>query len=966
MKKDQLYAVVDIEATGASIGRNERMIQFACVLVKNGEVLETFDSFVNPSRKVSKLIRDLTGISLKDLATAPYFEDIAQLIHRLLEDTIFVAHNVNFDYAFLNECFERIGLPPLTIPAIDTVELAQVLFPKEDSYQLKELTASLGYALNNAHNALFDAQATVYLLNRLDERLCSLPLVTIETLARLSEATTADTSLFFRQALDEMKEEPSDLDDSLVIIDGLALKKPFTQNEQDTYREKHTYPYKDDDKLAQMEAVGLEYRESQNLMMNTVFNYFKQKEPEYVQFIEAPAGLGKTFGYLYPSLYIASPDEKIVLSTYTKLLQRQLVEDSLPQLLDVLPFDKAVALMKSPNHYLSLSAFYTKLKNVEAGDTEAVFCMKLLVWLTETDEGDLEEIGLGKTLHHPFWNEVKSVPDAKLQFKQFEDVDYLARREKRLDQASILVTNHAYLFSEWQRQPDRFADAKLLLDEAHHVPDVLDQNATVKLSTRSITNELKRLGSREKEETLLHDCQQLLPSDSIKDYQLDTLHATVQLFSEEWELWSRKWIDWLIHSGSYDDRVVEWKEKTLYYAQLPLDIKRDTKFLFGSLEELVYVGRQLTDALDTTEGMTSAASNGPADPSTSERNSDRTGISLTQKEKRVLSKIKVILDHFETVIERFNYLFLTGNTANQTRVRFYSKNPLSTLSFFRFDQAVKEKLLKQFNAQEHLILTSSTLSVNDSVFYLQKQLGIENKELTVYPSPYHYDQQAKLYVTTDVDTHVNEKMSVSVTFITDQIERVLSQTDENCLVLFRSHDMIQRVYQALNRRSHLKDKTILAQNISGSATKITKQFKKAKQSVLLGSDSFWEGVDFPLDELKIVIITKLPFDSPDMPMVKKRHQELRERGDNPFVHDVLPRAVIRFKQGLGRLIRSQEDKGVWIVLDRRIVEASYASVFLNSLPGDLEVRELPLNQIIAEVSAFFKTDKPDDDASLNS
>lgn len=942
MKKDQLYAIVDIEATGASIGKNERMIQFACVLVKNGEVVETFDSFVNPSRKVSKLIRDLTGISLKDLATAPYFEDIAQLIHRLLEDTIFVAHNVGFDYAFLNECFERIGMPKLSIPAIDTVELAQVLLPKEDSYQLKELTASLGYALNNAHNALFDAQATVYLLKRLDERLNSLPLVTVETLTELSEATTADTSVFFKHALEDMKEQPSDLDESLIIIDGLALKKPFIESEQVKYREKHTYPYKDDDKLTQMEAVGLEYRESQNLMMNTVFNYFKQKEPDYVQFIEAPAGLGKTFGYLYPSLYIASPDEKIVLSTYTKLLQRQIFEDSLPQLLDVLPFDKAVALMKSPSHYVSLSAFYTKLKNVDASDTEAVFCMKLLVWLTETDEGDLEEIGLGKTLHHPFWNEVKSVPNAKLQFKRFEEVDYLARREKRLENASILVTNHAYLFSEWQRRPDRFENMKLLLDEAHHVPDVLDQNATVKLSTKSITNELRRLGSKEKEETLLNDCQLLLPSESFKAYQLDTLHSTVQLFAEEWEDWSKKWIDWLIHADAYDDRVVEWKEKTIHYAQLPLDIKRDTKFLCGNLEELVYMGRQLTDALDTKQET------------------------LTQKEKRVLSKIKVILDHFETVALRFNYLFLSGNNVNQTSVRFYSKNPLSTLSFFRFDQAVKEQLLKQFNTADHMILTSSTLSVNDSVSYLQKQLGIENKKLAVYDSPYHYAHQAKLYVTSDVDTHVQEKMSVSVTFITDQIERVLSQTDENCLVLFRSHDMIQRVYQALNRRSRLKDKTILAQNISGSATKITKQFKKAKQSVLLGSDSFWEGVDFPLDELKIVIITKLPFDSPDMPMVKKRHQELRDKGDNPFVHDVLPRAVIKFKQGLGRLIRSQEDKGVWIVLDRRIVEASYASVFLNSLPGDLEVRERPLDQIIEEVSAFFKTEDADDASSLNS
>ncbi|OJF90915.1 helicase C-terminal domain-containing protein [Alkalibacterium sp. 20] len=930
MKKDQLYAIVDIEATGASIGKNERIIQFACVLMKNGNIVETFDSFVNPSRKVSKLIRNLTGISSKDLATAPYFEDVALLIHRLLEDTVFVAHNVSFDFQFLNECFQRVGLPPLTIPAVDTVELAQILFPKQDSYRLKELTASLGYDLNQAHNALFDAYATVYLLNKLYDRLKKLPLVTVEKLSDLSESTTADTSLFFRQALEQMKENPADLDDSLIIVEGLALKKPGFNSEQERYRETLTYPYKEEDKLAQLESLGLQYRESQNQMMNTVFNYFKQKKPDYVQFIEAPAGLGKTFGYLYPSLYLATLKEKIVISTYTKVLQRQLVEDSLPQLTRVLSFDKSIALMKSPSHYLSMTAFYTKLKNVDPKDTEAFFCMKLLVWLTETDEGDLEEIGLDKTLQHPFWNEIRSVPHTKLQFKAFESVDYVTRREKRLEQASILVTNHAYLFSEWQKQPDRFENVKLILDEAHHVPDVLDQNATITLSTKSITNELKRLGSKDKDETLLSDCHKLLPSDHIKAYQLDTLHAIVQLFSEEWEEWSRKWIVWLIHAPSYDDRIIEWKEKVITYADLPLDIKRDTKFLSNNLQELVYVGQQLTAVLKKDD------------------------VSLTQKEKRVLSKIKVILDHFETVIVRFNYLFLNNTQINQTGVRFYSKNPLLTLSFARFDQETKEVLLRQFNTAPHMILTSSTLAVNDSVSYLVKQLGIEKNRLDTYESPYDYASQARLFVTTDVDTNTQKTTRVSVAFITDQIDRVLSQTDENCLVLFRSHDMIQHVYQALKRRTHLRDKTILAQNISGSSTKITKQFKKAKQSVILGSDTFWEGVDFPLDELKIVIITKLPFDSPEMPMVKKRHQELRDRGDNPFVHDVLPRAVIKFKQGLGRLIRSQQDKGVWIVLDRRFVDASYASIFKNSLPAQLEVEELPLDQIVAEVSDFFE------------
>ncbi|GEK90616.1 helicase C-terminal domain-containing protein [Alkalibacterium kapii] len=929
MKKNQIYAIVDIEATGASIGRDERMIQFACVLLKNGEIIEIFDSYVNPSRKVSRLIRNLTGITSKDLATAPYFEDIAQPIHRLLEDTIFVAHNVAFDFDFLNESFKRAGMPALDIPAIDTVQLSQILFPKEESYRLKNLTASLGYTLDYAHNALFDAKATAYLLKKLDEKLKGLPLVTLEKLAELSGATIAETSLFFKQALYEMKKQPVDLDDSLMIVEGLALKKLKSDSEQLDHRKSHTYPYKESDKRAQLESMGLNYRESQNQMMNTVFNYLKKEHPEPVQFIEAPAGSGKTFGYLYPSLYLSSPEEKVVLSTYTKLLQRQLVEDNLPQLLDRLPFDKTIALMKSPSHYLSLSAFYTKLKNIDINDTEAFFCMKLLVWLTETDEGDLEEIGLGKTLHHTFWTEVKSTLDAKNQLDSFKEMDYLARREKRLKNASILVGNHAYLFSEWQHHPGRFNKAKVLLDEAHHVPDVIEQNATMKLSVKTLTNELKQLGSKEKEDTLLYECLKLLPSQNIKEYQLDTLHSTVSIVSEEWEMWCRKWTDWLMHNDAYEDHVAEWKEKTVYYDQLPLDIKRDTKFFCRNLEELVYVGRQLTQFLDTADQ------------------------DLPKNEQRLLSKINVMLDHFSTVIDRLNYLFSSKNPSNPTIIRFYSKNPLATLNFYRFDQKIKDQLLKELNKTEHLILTSSTLTVNGSVSYLKKQLGIEKERLNRYPSSYNYKEQARFYVTKDVDTSAQKNSSVSASFITDLIERILSKTDENCLVLFRSHDMIQRVYKRLNQRGQLKDRTILAQNISGSTTKIKKQFKKAKQSVLLGSDSFWEGVDFPLDELKIVIITKLPFDSPEMPVVKRRHQTLRESGENPFVTDLLPRAVIKFKQGIGRLIRSEQDKGAWIVLDRRFVEASYASLFIDSLPECLDINERSLDEISEELTKFF-------------
>ncbi|MCC5895810.1 MAG: hypothetical protein JJU16_10140 [Alkalibacterium sp.] len=929
MRKDQLYAVVDIEATGASIGRDERMIQFACVLVKNNKIIESFDTFVNPSRKVSRTIRDLTGISSKDLATAPYFEDIAHIIYQLLEDTIFVAHNVGFDYQFLNECFVRVGLSPLTVPAIDTVEMSQILFPRENSYQLKELTRSLGYELENAHNALYDAEATVYLLNKLDEKVKHLPLVTIESLAEFSKATTADTTLFFSDAFEEMKTAPADLDDALIIVEGLALRKPVPIAEHVLHRKKPVYPYTEEEKQLVLDKLGLDNRPNQSAMMNTLFNFFKQDFPSYSQLIEAAPGAGKTFGYMLPAFYLATPEDKCVISTYTKVLQKQLVEEIIPHMNARMVFSQSVALAKSGSHYISLSSFYRKWRNTVDSDTEALFCMKILVWLTETDEGDLEEIGVGSRTPHPFWQEIK--PSQRVRaMKTFESVDFFARRQKRLESSAIVVTNHAYLLADWQSQDPVLESDNLILDEAHHFPDVSDQSATLTLRANTLYRDLKQIGSIDKEDSLLYELSQQ-KSDQIKAYQIQTLESVASVLSEEWEDWSSQWIEWFKHTQDYDPSVVEWKEKAIALNNLPLIIKKDSKRLKATLDELVYIGNQMTIILEDEPEA------------------------LSKEVKRLLTKLQVFLDRIQLTSETLDRLFFKTQKGSLTGSRFYSKSPTQTLTFYRFDQDIKSTILQKLNSVPHLALTSSTLSVKGSTHYIQKALDIKEAEFSSFDSPYDFAQQGRIFVPsiTELTTHTPKAAYASE--LASQIEKIISHTHENALILFRSQETIQAVYSILQRKSKLHHKTILAQNISGTPVRIAKQVKKSKEVVVLGSDSFWEGVDFPEDELRLVILTKLPFDSPDMPLVKNRHNLLIEEGLNPFVHDLLPRAVMKFKQGIGRLIRSKEDKGIWIILDRRVVESSYASSFIESLPAGLSIEEESMETILTESQSFFQS-----------
>ncbi|TVP91573.1 helicase C-terminal domain-containing protein [Alkalibacterium sp.] len=930
MKKDQLYAIVDIEATGASIGKDERMIQFACVLMKNGEVVEEFDTYINPSRKVSPAIRQLTGIRAKDLATAPYFEDIAHIIHNLLEDTIFVAHNVGFDYQFLNECLTRVAMPKLTIPAIDTVELAQILFPQEDSYQLKELTASLGYVLKNAHNALFDAQATAFLLKQLDKKLSSLPLVTLESLSELADCTTAQTALFFTETLKRLKDNPGDLDDSLMIVNGLALKKPQSESSQIAHRNLPVYPYKKTDKEALFEKLGLNSRVSQFSLMNDVFNYLKNSQPDFSFLVEAAPGSGKTFGYLLPAFYLATPEDKLVISTYTKVLQKQLVDESLPFFNSQLEFSQSVALAKSPSHYVSLSAFYRKWKNTSETDTEAQFCMRVLVWLTETSEGDLEEIGVGPKTPHPFWQEIKPTP--KLHpLPEFEPIDFIKRREEKLASSSIIVTNHAYLVANGLKEQPPFELNNVILDEAHHFPDVIEQSATLNLRVSSLTRDLKRLGTSEKEESLLFVLADLKDS-KIKEYQLNTLESVSQVLLEEWEEWSLYWISWLMSFNDYDKSVIEWKEKPIDLNTLPMQLKKDTRRLVAAVNEYRYVAGQLTQLLDAEQDA------------------------LSKDTRRELMRLQVMIDHAEGITEAMQSLFFSNEKGSQTGIRFYSKNPTSTLTFYRFNQESKVTILNQLNAVKHLVLASSTLSVNNSPAYISQALSLKNVEFSQYDSPYQFSQQGRIFVPVESSEINHSKKAAYVSVLANQIEQILTQTNENALVLFRSQEIIQAVYTLLKRRGRLKNKTLLAQNISGTPVKIAKQVKKSDQVVVLGADSFWEGVDFPEDELRLVILTRLPFDSPDMPLVKNRHRALSEKGFNPFVHDLLPRAVMRFKQGIGRLIRSEKDRGIWIVLDRRMIESSYSSAFIDSLPKGLKIEELPLERIIEESQSFFDTD----------
>ena len=329
MNESQKYAIVDIETTGHSPANGDRMIQIAIVIMQDWQVVKTYTKFIHPGKKIPLFIQDLTNITDADVKDALPFEAYADYIHELLQDTVFVAHNTDFDLAFLQAEFTRAGLSKWHGKKMDTVELAKILFPMSLSYKLGDLASDLKIPLESAHRADDDALATAYLLKSCWEELLSLPLVTLEQLHKRSFRLRSNLAQLFFDAL-VLKRSKVSNDNNHVFFNKLAIRKmaPTPKNGAEVV----PYPQTTEDKLLLLQKAipNFEVRPQQFKMMDSIYEKLNAKA-EHV--IEASTGIGKTLGYLVPAIFYAKQtNQKIGISTYTSHLLDQLLQNEIPVL----------------------------------------------------------------------------------------------------------------------------------------------------------------------------------------------------------------------------------------------------------------------------------------------------------------------------------------------------------------------------------------------------------------------------------------------------------------------------------------------------------------------------------------------------------------------------------------------------------------------------------------------------------
>lgn len=915
MRTDELYAIVDIEATGGSIGADERIIQFACVLLKNNQVVHRFDTLVNPNKKIPKPIERLTGIKNKDVQDAPYFEEIAPMILSLLEDAIFVAHNVGFDYRFLNEQLKAHGFKQLNIPAVDTVELTQIMYPTLDSFQLEDIAAFLGYTLNDAHDALADANATVHVLQKLFERAIQLPLVTLEKLHELAACTTHETALFFEAAFQHAKSIFEPLSDELVIVNQIAIQKPNQLHQKQTESlEQLAYPITKEEKATYV-LNGHDFRETQAHMMDLIQDYFSEEVSLEKLAIEAPPGIGKSLGYLFPAVFHASTEEKVVVSTYTTLLQEQLLNDTVPKIEEMLDYKIPTTLVKSKSHYLSLSIFERWLKEIKPNDSEAYLCMRVLVWLTDTQTGDLSEMNAGSHLDLDFWQEIR-VSNHPYVDEHWKPFDFFERVKKNIAQAKVIITNHHFLAYDWQNdQPTIPKLTQLIVDEAHHFPEVASKAGTMDLKGIELFRQFEKMGNLLEQTGLFKLMDQLQKDKIIKAYDLLNIERNMQIILESWDSFYNRQVDFYEKqdfSTRKDSNFVEHEIKLSYFS---MKEKKVIKTIVHSVDEFMNTGFKITKK--ATE------------------NFDQ----LNNEMQLLLLEFGKFIRFLKEWKQSFKAILMQDDNAREALrwVSYVPGNVEPTFHFHVLKWGEGNSFIDYLATQAKVIFTSSTLSINNSEDYFSGQLNNLPLRFHQLESPYNYGEQVRVMLPEQRINPKEVKASDYSKRLATEIKDILKNTRVNSIVLFRSLSILKEVYELIKDDPDLSEHRILAQSITGTRNRILKNFKRHTPSVILGADSFFEGIDLPNEELELVILTRLPFPAPNSPIMRLKTEYLTSQGINPFMGEYLPQALMKFRQAFGRLIRNKTDKGVLVVLDERFVSASYANLFKSTLPNGVPI-----------------------------
>ncbi|MDD4169775.1 MAG: helicase C-terminal domain-containing protein [Desulfotomaculaceae bacterium] len=913
------FVVCDLETTGLNPVA-DKIIEIGLVRLEDGEITGRLQTLVNPKQPLHLRIKRLTGITDQDLAGAPELAAVLPEILDFIGDSAIAGHNVDFDLGFLAAARGR----PFHNPSYDTLELARIVAPGSSNYRLSTLCRYLKIDPGAGHRALDDAVATAHLLAVLINKLRAVDLnVLVQLNSLLAEAHSRWHGFTAGLVKDSLRVFPD-----RKIASTPYWRRQSKDNKVPVYREQISGKERvllDADVLASLvgrdgllaQAIpGYEYRPQQEAMIRTVTRALN--EDKYL-LLEAGTGIGKSMAYLLPAVaWSIKNKERVLIATNTINLQEQLWHKDIPLLASVIQEPFRVALAKGRQNYICLRRWQGVLSGVHQPE-EAAFYARVLTWLSVTETGDRTELNVLPG-EGDYWVTICGDADGCLgsRCRYLRDC-FVNKARKEAEEADLIITNHSLLFTDINAE-NRVLPAygPLIIDEAHHLEDSATAHLGRQVSQSLLTRWLGLTGK-----TLGKLTEIAPPDDGVRwrqgskaaqEIRLETSEAARLFFQELGAMATNK-----IPSG-----VQEYSRTTL---RLPDSDTRYGDFL-ASGRELVRLLRKLTGAIMSLVELMelwSIAAEEWDEPARDLLQVVHSGTVLTEN-------LLFILESSDKAFVYWADLeYLTGG-----RIRYCTllAAPINVgeLLFNRF-----------FKNKSSVVFTSATLSVNDTFEHFIERSGLnflakEQLAQAHFDSPFAYEQQALLCINRDLPA----QGAVADGLYLEQLEKIIAGlvgvTGGKTLVLFTSHRTLRETYHRLKTKLENMDICLLGHGIDGSRSRILEEFRMTERSVLFGASSFWEGVDVPGEALTCVVMVKLPFWSPKVPVVEARLEDLARRNRDGFRALSVPQAVIRFKQGFGRLIRSGSDRGCVVVLDARILSKSYGRQFLRSLPLKSHIR----------------------------
>ncbi len=924
------YVSLDLETTGLD-PEHDAIIEVGATRFDLDGRRETFETFCDPRRSIPYRIQRLTGISESDVAGAPLFAEVARDLQAFIGDAPIIGQNITFDLTFLDRAQVR---PPG--PRYDTQELASLLLPALIERNLSAIATHLGVEFAPAHRALADADAARLVFVALREKLAALPATLLAEAARVAALTDWPLRRLLQELLDEL---PPLATAGAVGLVHDAVRPPT----------KYGAPLRamvDERELIDADEIarallhdartvieGFEERSEQVAMARAVTGALNSGGQ---LLIEAGTGIGKSLAYLLPAAQHAlRNDERVVVSTNTINLQEQLLGQDVPKVRQLLApgSELRAAQLKGRRNYLCLLRWSNMRRSANLTPDEAKLLVRLLLWLPNTDTGDRSELRLSQN-DEQVWSRISAQNEACLSTPCPFVKDgscFLLRARRRAESAHVLLVNHALLLSDVVVGGGVIPDYRhLVIDEAHHLEGEATDQFGFQTSEDDISTLLDRIATRGG--GLVGSVRNALRGQAAQQFG----------------------------AGELLDTAAELEKSVAHTRQLL------PEFFLG-LEGFV---RQQSNVAGDYEGrlrLSRAMRVQPdwADIEVTWENVNAAFAQVLSLLDTLLSKLHAtagVLEH-ETLIGETSELQQTLALTRQGVSAIILRDDSNTISWLTQQRSgggiglwsaplrVAELLQERLFAQKDTsILTSATLTVEHTFDYERQALGLEDAEELRLGSPFDYARSTIVLLPQDMPDPNDAGYMAA---LQQALVELIRASEGRALVLFTSHGSLRAAHAGIKRQLEEEQILVLGQNIDGSPRQLIQALRQHPHTVVLGAASFWEGIDVVGEALSLLVMARLPFSVPDDPIFQARS----ELFDDPFNQYALPQAVLRFKQGFGRLIRRKTDRGAMVVLDGRIHTKAYGPSFLRSLPP-CNIQRVPVRQMPGLVSQWLGDDAP--------